>query len=69
METVKVKVLKPLFKNGVEVPADTVMDMEINTAFRFAKLGDIEILDKIEVSTHEVETAHKIEVPTEGVIV
>lgn len=59
METVKVKVLKTLFKNGAEVAPGKKMDMEIQTAFRFQQAGDVEILDEIVTEVQEVQVARK----------
>lgn len=61
MAVVKVKVINPLFKNGQTIEAGENTSLEINTALRFQEAGDVEILDKILVETHEVRTASLVE--------
>lgn len=60
MDKVNVEVVKPLFKNGKEIPVGTKMLMEIDTAFRFSQLGDLKITDEVEVVVEEVKKAIKI---------
>ena len=60
MEMVKIKVLLPLIKNGAEVSVGTKMEMELQTAFRHQRVGDVEILEPIETEIQEIEVARKI---------
>lgn len=61
MDTVKVEILKPIFKNGQEIAAGSKMDMELQTAFRFQGMGDVKILDKITTEIQTIEVARRAE--------
>ena len=59
MDTVKVKIINELFKNGVVLEPGKTVELELQTAVNFQKAGDVKILDKLITETQEVEVYKK----------